>query len=317
MYPSIEPYETGFLDVGEGHRLYYEVSGNPDGRTAVFLHGGPGGGSHAEMRRLFHPEDYRIILFDQRGAGKSTPAACTAHNSIEALVEDMERLRGHLRVDQWLVAGGSWGSTLALFYSLRYPESVRALVLTGIFLAGAQEARWLAEEGGASEMMPEWFAPYRDFIPPAHRKNGLAAAYDTILRTGTEEEILEAVRLFTVWDTALLYFDVPQDRIEEVNSNPRLFVPLVKIYFHFMIHYFRDQNRTDILEGVKKLGHIPCFIVQGRHDLICPARQAYDLHKAFPNSELHMLHGTGHTTREPDISRKVVEITNQIVGRTD
>lgn len=312
MYPEIEPYETGFLDVGDGHRLYYELSGNPQGRPAVYLHGGPGGGIHPDLRRFFNPAHYKIVLFDQRGAGKSKPFAATESNTIQHLVGDMEKIRRHLGIGQWLVVGGSWGSTLALFYVLDHADAVSGLIVSGISFADKRGANWLTEEGGASEIMPEWFAPYRDHIPPEKRGGGLAEAYHQIMQTGTPEEVLEATRLFTVWDTAILHFDFPADRIREVESDPGRFIPLTKIFLHFVHHYYRDENRTRILEGVRGLGHVSCFIVHGRFDLICPARQAYELHRAFPGSELFMLHATGHTTREPNIAGKIVELTDRL-----
>ncbi len=314
MYPSIKPYETGFLDVGDGHALYYELSGNPDGAPAVYLHGGPGAGSHTDMRRFFDPVHYRVILFDQRGSGQSKPFASLENNSIEHLVADIEKLRNHLGIQKWLVAGGSWGSALALFYAQEYSESITALVLSGIFY-GDQGVDWLTEEGGAAAIMPEWFASYRDLIPLEKRQSGLAEAYCEIMCGGSEEEIIEAVKCFTVWDTALLYFKVNHDLIREVEEDPEKFIPLCKIFFHFVHHYYKGTaNRTKILEGVRGLGHIPCHIIHGRYDLICPVKNAFELHDAFPNSEIHVLADTGHTAREPNIAEKIVELTDRMAG---
>lgn len=311
---SPELFDTGFLDVGDGHRLYYEQSGNPAGEPALYLHGGPGGGSHPAMRGFFNQEHYRVILFDQRGAGRSTPQGSTEHNTPSDLIADIEKIRLHLGIEKWLVAGGSWGSALSLFYALAHPQRVTALVLSGIFFADQKGARWLAEEGGASEIMPEWFAPYRDFIPPEQRAGGLGAAYHRIMEGGDPAMIREAARRFALWDTAILHFDLPLERLKEVEDAPEEFIPLSKIYFHYMVHYFRDENKARILAGVRSLAHVPCDIIHGRYDLICPVRGAFELHQAFPGSRLHILDKTGHTAREPAIAAKILEVTNSLAG---
>ncbi len=311
MYPPISPYKTEMLPVGDGHELYVEQSGNPGGQPVVFLHGGPGGGSHPDMRRFFDPDYYRIIIFDQRACGKSAPFAETKNNSPDILVEDLERLRNHLSIERWIITGGSWGSTLALLYAIKYSQTVKALILSGIFFADKTGVSWLTEEGGASEIMPDWFAPYRDLIPLDKRKGGLAEAYYEIMESGSEEEVLEAVKRFTIWDTAILNFDINHERIEEIEREPEKSIPLCKNFFHFVHHYYRDENKARILEGVKALSHIPCEIIHGRYDLICPVRNAFELHEAFPGSCLHVLDKTGHTMREPNIAARLVEITDE------
>lgn len=315
MYPFIEPYETNHLDVGDGHKLFYELSGNPEGRPIVYLHGGPGSGSNPDMRRFFNPDHYKIIVFDQRGAGQSTPFARLQDNNMRNVIDDLERLRKHLGVKKWSMTGNSWGTALALLYSLDYAEYIESMILSGISFADMDGVKWLTEEGGASEIMPEWFFPYQNFIPEKDRKNGLYHAYyDIIANRSNEEEILEATKRFTMWDMALLKFDVPYDLIREVEEHPENYVALTRIFFHFVENDYSNDNKARIIEGVKKLDHIKCHIIHGRYDLICPVRNAFELHYAFPASQLHVLHATGHTTREPEIARKIVEITDSIAG---
>ena len=311
MYPELDPYHTDCLDVGDGHSLYFEECGNPDGVPVVYLHGGPGGGIHPDMRRFFNPDYFRIILFDQRGCGKSEPYGALENNDIEHLVEDIEKLRCHLDIDQWFVVGGSWGSTLALFYVVDYPERVMGMALSGICFGDRNGVDWLAEEGGASEIMPEWFAPYRDFIPPAKRKNGLVKAYYDIIQNGTDESVLEATKRAIMWDTAILRFELPVERIKHVEDHPEEYVALFKLWIHFSNNFYGPENKEKILNGVKGLGQIPCYIIHGRFDLICPVKSAFELHEAFPNSYLYVLEKTGHTMREPNISEKLVEVTDK------
>lgn len=315
MYPALEPYAEGHLDVGDGHNLHYELCGNPQGIPAVFLHGGPGAGVHPDLRRLFDPERYKVVLFDQRGCGKSTPWASVENNTIEKLVDDVDKVRRELGIARWMVTGASWGSTLSLLYAIKYPQAVAHTVLSGIFYGDREGAAWLAEEGGASAMMPpEWFDSYRDFIPEDKRRNGLIAAYDAVMSGGTEAEKIEAARRFVVWDRSIIKYDVPMDLIQEVYDDPKKFVPMTRAFFHFASHYYTDANKQDILDGVKALAHIPCAIIHGRFDLICPVRNAYDLHAAWPGSTLDVLPQTGHTLREPLAARKFIEITDRIAG---
>lgn len=308
MYPEIEPYETGYLNVGDGHELYYELSGNKDGAPVIYLHGGPGSGCVPAMRQFFNPQKYKIILLDQRGAGKSKPYACLENNSPKHLVADLEKLREHLDIDQWYVTGGSWGSALSMLYAIEHSEHVRGLALSGIFFADMDGVRWLTEEGYASEIMPDWFFPYRDFIPEEKRKDGLFRAYYDIIQNGTDEEILEAAKRAIAWDTSILHFELPVDRIRHVEDHPEEYLDLFKCWMHFSNNFYNADNKRRILEGVKKLGHIPCHIMHGRFDLITPVKGAFELHDAFPNSQLYVLPNTGHTMLEPLLSSKLVEV---------
>lgn len=312
MHSLYDPYNSGFLDVGDGHELYYEECGNPDGKPVVFLHGGPGGGFRIESRGLFNPELYRIVLFDQRGAGRSKPFASIKANTISNLVQDIDRIRDHLNIEKWMVVGGSWGSALALLYAIDHVERVTELIVSGISLADPEGANWFVEEGGASRLMPDWFAPYRDFIPPENRLQGLAKAYYDIMMHGDDDDahVITAAKRFDIWDTSLLRHNVQRDLIQEIRDNPEDSLALARIFFHFLLHEYKHGNKWKILDGVKKLGHIPCQIVHGRYDLICPAENAWALHQAYPGSRLDIIQDGGHSILDPGLSDKVIETTD-------
>ncbi|MCB9989242.1 MAG: prolyl aminopeptidase [Rhodospirillales bacterium] len=312
MYPSIDPYKTEMLPVGDGHVLYVEQCGNPAGIPAVFIHGGPGGGSHPDMRRFFDPERYRIVVYDQRACGQSTPFGTVENVTPDILVDDLDRIRAHLGGDQWVIAASSWGSALSLKYAIKYPERVRGMTISGVFFMDRRGVEWFTEEGGASNIRPEWFGAYRDLIPPDKRKGGLTEAYCDLMETGADEEIREAARRFDAWDTSILYFEPNLERISEVEAGLEKSIPLTKNFFYFVRHYYRDENRAQILDGVKNLGHIPCFIVHGRYDLICPVKNAFDLHEVYPGSTLFVMDKTGHTARDPNIANKMAEITDKL-----
>ncbi|MCB9991339.1 MAG: prolyl aminopeptidase [Rhodospirillales bacterium] len=312
MYPIVEPYNTGYLYVGDDHELYYEECGNPDGKPVVFLHGGPGGAFSEDSRGLFDPERYRIILYDQRGAGHSRPFASIKANTIEHLVADIEKLKLHLGIEQWMVVGGSWGSALALLYTIDYPGSVTELIVSGISLGDPEGVNWFVEEGGASRLMPDWFAPYRDFIPPEDRTYGLAKAYYNILIYGADddERVIAAAERFDVWDTSLLRHNVRKDLIREIEAKPEQSVAFARIFYHYVLHEYKNGNKWKILDGVRHLKHIPCEIVHGRYDLICPAENAWAVHEAYPGSNLTIIQGGGHSILDPGLSDRVIEVTD-------
>ncbi len=313
MYPEIKPYDSGYLDVGDGHRLYYEQCGNPQGKPALFLHGGPGGGTSPDCRRLFDPRKYRIILFDQRGCGRSQPFASIANNTISDIIGDIERLRHFMAVEKWMIVGGSWGSALAMLYAGRHYEAVSGIVVSGVSLADLEGVNWFVEEGGASRLMPDWFAPYRDFIPPENRHHGLAKAYYDILVNGADndEMTIRAAKIFDVWDTSLLRHNVRHDMIQDIRDNPEASLALARIFYHFVLHEYKAGNRWRILDGARNLAHIPCEIVHGRYDLICPAENAWALHHAYPGSVLTIIQDGGHSILDPGLSQKVIEITDR------
>jgi len=312
MYPEQEPYFKDYLDVGDGHTLYYEQCGNPDGLPVVFLHGGPGGGFHVDSRRLFDPNKYRIILFDQRGAGRSRPYASLSDNTISHLISDIEKIRQAVDVDKWMVCGGSWGSALSLLYAIAHKEHVKRLIVTGISLADPYGVNWFVEEGGVSRMMPDWFEAYKQFIPPEKREQGLGRAYYDILVNGDPEDphVIEAAKNFDLWDTSILRHNIPKDILSEIKQNPEESVALGRIFFYFITHEYKDGNKWHILDNAKKMGDIPCDIIHGRYDMICPAENAWALHSAYTNSNIHVVEDGGHSILDEGMARKVIELTD-------
>ena len=311
LYPEIEPYRTGRLPVSDQHALYVEECGNPDGLPVVFLHGGPGAGLSPYHRRFFDPERYRVVLFDQRGAGRSTPFASLDANTTQDLVADIEKIRTHLGIGHWMVFGGSWGSTLALAYAEAYPERVTALVLRGIFLGRAEELRWFNEmDGGARRIFPERWARYRDFIPEAERGDMIEAYWRRL--DGEDEALrLAAARAWSAWEggsTTLVHDpDAPGD-FEE----PHKAVSLARLEAHYFRHGMFLQS-DQLLRDIDRIRHIPGVIVHGRYDIICPATTAFDLHLAWPEAAFHIVLA-GHSASDPAIVDKLIEATDRFAG---
>ncbi|MDQ1611069.1 MAG: proline iminopeptidase [Pyrinomonadaceae bacterium] len=308
LYPEIEPYDQGMLPVSPVHTLYYEQSGNPEGVPVVFLHGGPGGGTVPDYRRFFDPEAYRIVLFDQRGSGKSTPHANLEDNTTWRLVADIEQLREHLGVESWVVFGGSWGSTLALAYAQTHPTRTRALVLRGIFLCRPKEIRWFYQEG-ASAIYPDAWEHYVKVIPEAERADMLGAFHRRL--TSDDEAVrLEAARAWSVWEgsTSKLYPD--EDFIEHF-GDPQFALAFARIECHyFMNNAFFDTDNY-LIENVGKIRHIPAVIVQGRYDVVCPLMSAWELHRAWPEADLRIIPDAGHSALEPGTRSALVEATDR------
>jgi len=309
LYPPIEPYETGMLDVGDGHRVYYERCGTPGAKPAVFLHGGPGGTISPQHRCLFHPEAYDVLLFDQRGCGQSTPHAGLEANTTWDLVADIERLRALAGVDQWLVFGGSWGSALALAYAETHPTRVSELVLRGIFTVRQSELDWYYQFGG-SEVHPDKWEDFLAPIPPAERDN-IAAAYRTRL-TGTDEAVqLEAAKAWSLWEgrTITLLPDPENDHF----GDPHFALAFARIENHYFVHkgWLEDAQ---LIRDAGKLRGIPGTIVQGRYDMACPVRTAWDLHKAWPEAAFHLIEDAGHAYSEPGILDRLIRATDTYAG---
>ena len=306
LYPEIEPYRTERLPVGDGHTLYLEECGNADGLPVVFLHGGPGAGLSPYHRRFFDPARWRVVLFDQRGAGKSEPFASLEANTTQDLVADIERIREHLGIQRWLVFGGSWGSTLALAYAEAHPGRVAGLVLRGIFLARDEELRWFNEmDGGARCIFPERWARFRDFIPEAERDD-MIEAYWRRLDSADEAVRLAAARAWSAYEggsTTLVHDpDAPGDFDE-----PHKAVSLARLE----AHYFRNGmflGPGQLLRDIDRIRHIPGVIVHGRYDIICPVKTAFDLHQSWPEVEFHIVLA-GHSASDPAIVDKLVEAT--------
>ncbi|HEY6190318.1 MAG TPA: prolyl aminopeptidase [Pyrinomonadaceae bacterium] len=308
LYDPIEPYDHGRLAVSSVHNIYYEQCGNPEGQPVVFLHGGPGGGLIPEYRRFFDPKAYRVVLFDQRGSGQSTPHASLEDNTTWHLVSDMEMLREHLGIEGWMVFGGSWGSTLALAYAQTHPDRTRALFLRGIFLCRPKEIRWFYQEG-ASAIYADVWEQYVNVIPESERDDMISAYYRRL--TSEDEAIrVEAARAWSIWEgsTSKLYPDM-----EMINhfGEPEFALAFARIECHyFMNNAFFDTDNY-LIENVDKIRHIPTVIVQGRYDVVCPLMSAWELHRAWPEAEFHIIPDAGHSVTEPGIASALIEATDR------
>jgi proline iminopeptidase len=312
FYPEIEPYNRGTLEVSGGHTLYFEESGNPKGKPVVFLHGGPGGGTEPKHRRFFDPAAYRIVLFDQRGCGKSTPHASLEENTTWDLVADIERLREKLGIEKWQVFGGSWGSTLALAYAETHPSRVTELVLRGIFLLRKQEIDWFYQRG-ASAIFPDAWEAYEAHIPAAERGD-LLRAYHTRLTSPDEAVRREAARIWSVWEgrTSCL---VPNVELIERTAGDDFSLAFARIECHYFVNGgWLDESRA-LLANVDKIRHIPTVIVQGRYDVVCPIESAWALHRAFPEADLRVVPDAGHAASEPGNVHELVSATDRFRDR--
>ena len=307
FYPEIEAYNTGHLKVSDIHSLYYEEAGNPNGKPVVFVHGGPGGGVDPSMRRFFDPKVWRVILFDQRGCGKSLPFSELKDNTTWDLVSDMEKLRQHLKVSQWTVFGGSWGSTLALSYAISHPAKVKELILRGIFLLRKKEIQWFYQEG-ASYLFPDAWAKYLEPIPQNERHDLVTAFYKRL--TSPEKSVrTEAAKAWSIWEgsTSKLLFD---PAFVERFAGDEFADAFARIECHYFVNKGFFETDNWIIENVDKIRHIPAWIVQGRYDVVCPAVSAYELHQAWPESKLHIIPDAGHSASEPGIRSKLIEATD-------
>jgi proline iminopeptidase len=311
-YPAIEPYRTGFLKVSDRHTIYFEESGNPNGKPAVFFHGGPGGGSDPKQRTFFNPREYRIVLFDQRGCGKSTPYACLEENTTWDLVADAEKLREHLGIDRWLVFGGSWGSTLALAYAQSHPNRVTEMVLRGIFLLRKQDIDWFYQRG-ASAIYPDAWEPYEAAIPPEERKDYLDAYYRRLTSPDKATQ-LAAARAWSVWEgsTSKLY---PDEKMASDYGTDAFALAFARIECHYFRHGGFFEVDGQLLRDVGKIRHIPAVIVQGRYDVVCPMEGAWALHRAWPEADFFVVPDAGHSAFEPGISRALVAATDRFAKR--
>ncbi|EIL97256.1 prolyl aminopeptidase [Rhodanobacter thiooxydans] len=312
MYPEIEPFRSQHIAVDAIHRLYVEECGNPTGLPVVFLHGGPGAGLSAYHRRFFNPAYYRIVLFDQRGAGQSAPFAELTDNTTWHLVADIEAIREQLEIERWVVFGGSWGSTLALTYAQAHAERVLGLVLRGIFLGRPQELRWFNElDGGAAQIFPERWARFLDFIPEAER-GSMLDAYWSRLTSDDEATRLAAARAWSAWEggsTTLLHDPDAGGDFEDPHKAVSLAV--------MEAHYFRHNiflEPDQLLRDIARIRHLPATIVHGRYDIICPMKSAYDLSQAWPEAQLHVVLA-GHSATDPAIVDQLVQATDRLADR--
>jgi len=314
FYPPIRPHATGYLRVSPVHELYYEVSGNPHGKPVVFLHGGPGGGTDAKMRRFFDPKRYRIVLFDQRGSGRSRPSASLEDNTTWHLVSDIEVLREHLKIDRWQVFGGSWGSTLALAYAQKHAQRCTELVLRGIFLLRRFELDWFYQSDlGAAAMFPDLWEQYLEPLSADERKNCMQSYYQR-LTSDDRETLLAAARAWSVWESALSYMKQNADYVKRAGE-AEFAAAFARIECHYFVNGGFLERPNQLLEDVHKIRHIPAVIVQGRFDVVCPARSAWDLHNAWPEADLRIVPDAGHSAFETGIARELVMATDRFAKR--
>ena len=306
LFAPIEPFKTEHLKVSPLHEVYVEQSGNPEGQPIVFLHGGPGGGTDPKHRQFFDPAHYRIVLLDQRGCGKSRPTAELEENGTWELVHDLELIRKHLGIRKWIVFGGSWGSTLALAYAVKHPTRVKGLILRGIFLCRPQEIRWFYQEG-TSQLFPDLWDQYLAPIPEEERGD-LVMAYHKRLTSPDRATQLEAARAWSKWEGATSKLYVSQEMIDSFDDDKHA-LEFARIENHYFVNNAFFESPNFLLDNMEKIREIPGVIVQGRYDVVCPPRSAWDLHKAWPESQLHIVPDAGHSAWEPGIQAKLVEAT--------
>ncbi|KAL8160918.1 hypothetical protein V2J09_012407 [Rumex salicifolius] len=311
LYPPIEPYSSGFLKVSDLHSIYWEQSGNPDGHPVVFLHGGPGGGTSPSNRRFFDPEFYRIILFDQRGSGKSIPHACLEENTTWDLVADIEKLREHLEVPEWQVFGGSWGSTLALAYSQAHSDKVNSLILRGIFMLRKKEIDWFYE-GGTAAIFPDAWESFRDHIPENER-DCFVNAYHKRLNADDLETQHAAARAWTTWELMTAHLLPDEENIKR-GENDKFALAFARIENHYFVNKGFFPSDSFLLDNIDKIRHIKTTIVQGRYDVVCPMMTAWDLHKAWPEAEFIVVPNSGHSANDPPVTTQLV-VANEMHKR--
>jgi len=310
LYPAIEPFKVQRLKVSDLHELHVEESGNPNGKPVIFLHGGPGGGTSPKHRRYFDPERYRIVLFDQRGCGQSTPYAEVHENTTWDLVADIERIREHLDIDRWMAFGGSWGATLGLAYAEQHPRRVTELLLRGIFLLRQREVDWLYQEG-ANRIFPDAWEPYRDTIPEAERGDFLQA-YAKRLLSEDPTVNLSAAQAWSIWEGATSKLIPDPDFIASYGDEATTLA-----FARIECHYFLNRGWMDeaqLLRDADKLKDIPGTIVQGRYDMVCPIESAWALSKAWPEADLVIVPDAGHSAYDAGISRALVAATDRFAG---
>ena len=309
LYPPIEPYMQAHMAVAGGHEIYYEQSGNPAGIPVIVIHGGPGGGSNPTMRRCHDPNRYRIILFDQRGCGRSTPHASLQNNTTWDLVADMERIREGLGIERWQLFGGSWGSTLALAYAEMHPERVSAIILRGVFLLRQAELAWFYQDG-ASWLFPEAFESYQAQIPKAERGDMIAAYYKRLTHRDRAVQVA-AAKAWSVWEGSTLSLYEDPERVRHfANESYALAFARIECHYFFNRGFFEKDGQ--LLADAHRLSEIPGVIVHGRYDVCTPYRNAWDLHKAWSKSELRLVPDAGHAMTEPGIVHELVAATRRL-----
>ena len=312
LYPAIKPYATHNLQVDSIHEIYVEESGSPDGVPVLFVHGGPGGGCSKMDRRFFDPEKYRIILFDQRGSGRSKPHAELNDNTSDLLIEDIETIRTTLAVDRWVLFGGSWGSTLSLLYAQAHPRRVMAMILRGVFLARQADLKWIYNEGGASQVFPD---QWQDFLAPvpADERGDMVAAYYRRLFGDDELARMNAAKHWAMWEGRIATLRPNQDVIDHC-ADPHLALAMSRIE----CHYFKNNafiKENQIIENMNLLARIPGIIIHGRYDMICPLENAWQLAEHWPEAELHIIRDAGHASLEPGIIDALIRATDEFARK--
>ena len=308
LYPEIVPYNEFNLQVSDLHTLHVEESGNKNGNPVIFFHGGPGGGIEPVYRQYFNPEKWRIIIFDQRGCGKSSPHAELKDNTTWELVEDIEKIRGHLNINKWVLFGGSWGSTLSLTYAITYPHRCKGLILRGIFMIRKKEIQWFYQEG-ASYIYPDAWEKYLAPIPE-HEHHDLVSSYYKRLTSDNESTRLEAARAWAIWEASTSKLLPSNDSLHQFD-NPKV----VEAFARIECHYFKNGGFFDsdewILENVATIQNLPMVIIQGRYDVVCPITSAWELYKKLPQAHFHIIPDAGHSMKEKGIAAKLVEYTDK------
>ena len=307
LFPPIEPFNSGFME-RDDHQIYYEQCGNPNGKPAVFLHGGPGGGGSTAVRRFFDPKKYHIVIFDQRGCGRSKPHGCLEKNTTWDLVEDIEALKNMLRIKNWLVFGGSWGSTLSLAYSQTYPASVSEMVLRGIFMLRKKELDWFYQEG-ASNIFPE---DWEKFLEPIdeNQRDDLMSAYHKIFTSDNEEKKLAAAIAWSRWEGSTSSLSYNPDMADSF-SNPHFALAFALIENHYFVNKGFLEHENQLIEsGIDIIRNIPTTIVQGRYDIVCPMTTAWELSKNWPEAKLIVAPSSGHTAFEKEVTHELIKATN-------
>ena len=307
LYPEITPYATGRLRVDDVHEIHWETCGNPEGQPALFIHGGPGGGIEPTHRRFWDPAAYRIVLFEQRGCGASTPHASLERNTTWHLVDDIEKLREHLGIERWQVFGGSWGSTLALTYAQAHPSRVSSLVLRGIFLLRQKEIHWYYQDG-ASRIFPDAWEGFLAPIPEEERGD-LVHAYYRRLTSDDEKVRLEAARAWSVWEGSTSTL-LASPTLVAKTAEPRFAEAFARIECHYFVNHGFFERDGWLLERIDRLRDIPCVIIQGRYDVVCPAESAWTLHRLWPESQLRIVADAGHSALEPGTTSELVRATD-------
>jgi proline iminopeptidase len=314
LFPELFPFNDGFLKVSQMHSIYFEECGNPDGVPVIFVHGGPGGGLSPKYRQFFDPKKWRVILFDQRGCGKSRPFAELEENTTWNLIADMEAIREQLKIDRWVVFGGSWGSTLGISYAIEHTQRCLGLVLRGIFLLRKKEIDWFYQSG-ASKIFPDAWEDYVRPIPKEKRENMLEAFYEQL----TSEDLgirMAAAKAWCVWEGSCSSL-IPNPEVVNHFENPEVSLAMARIECHYFMNKGFFDSDNYLIENLSKIRKVPCTIVQGRYDIVCPIDSAWELHKAWPESELQIIPDGGHSALDPKICSALINVVESMYSQVE